>query len=80
MSRLSCAAILILCFLLLLISPVNCLARSKVLFDQGHGQRFLVERGADLDLSILFRHLRDLGNAVYLGTYILYLGTLYLGT
>ncbi len=39
-------------------------ARSSVLFDQGHGQKFLVERGGELDLSLLAGTFRELGHDV----------------
>jgi hypothetical protein len=39
-------------------------ARSTVLFDQGHGQRFVIERGQDLDLSRLAGLLRERGTTV----------------
>jgi hypothetical protein len=50
--------------LILLFSTVHAYARSSVLFDQGHGQRFLIERGGDLDLSLLAGTFRDLGHEV----------------
>ena len=46
-------------FMLLL--PFMAHARMMVLFDQGHGQRFLIERGGDLDLSLFAGAFRDLG-------------------
>ena len=42
-----------LLFTVLLLLPVNALAESIVLFDQGHGQQFLVENNRPLDLSEL---------------------------
>jgi len=41
---------------------------ATVLFDQGHGQRFLIERGGDLDLSLLAGTFRDLGHNVSTST------------
>jgi hypothetical protein len=38
-------------FTLLLLLPVSGLAQTTVLFDQGHGQQFLVEKNRPLDLS-----------------------------
>ncbi len=57
-------AILILVILLFLDRPGAAHARSSVLFDQGHGQKFLVERGGDLDLSLLAGIFRELGHDV----------------
>lgn len=42
-------------------TPGGAHARTSVLFDQGHGQKFLIERGGDLDLSLLAGNFRDLG-------------------
>lgn len=42
-----------LLFAVLLLFPVNALSDSIVLFDQGHGQQFLVENNRPLDLSEL---------------------------
>ena len=64
MSRRSTMPILILSILILFCSTVQAHARTKVLFDQGHGQRFLIERGGDLDLSLLAGIFRDLGHEV----------------
>ena len=61
MSRLPLVPFLLFSLLLLLVSPFNAHARTAVLFDQGHGQRFLIERGEDLDLSLLAGTFRDLG-------------------
>lgn len=45
--------------LVLLSVPAH--ARPTVLFDQGHGQRFLIDKGDDLDLSRLAGVFRDAG-------------------
>jgi hypothetical protein len=60
--------ILIFSILLLLFSTLHAHAGTKVLFDQGHGQRFLIERGGDLDLSLLAGAFRDLGHDVSTST------------
>lgn len=59
---------LMFCILFLLFMTVHAHAGSSVLFDQGHGQRFLVERGGDLDLSLLAGTFRDLGHNVSTST------------
>jgi Domain of unknown function (DUF4350) len=64
MSRLALVPILMFSLLLLLFPPVNAHARTAVLFDQGHGQKFLIERGGSLDLSLLAGTFRDLGAEV----------------
>jgi hypothetical protein len=64
MSRLTLVLILMFSFSLLLFPPAKAHARTTVLFDQGHGQKFLIERGGDLDLSALARTFRDLGDDV----------------
>jgi hypothetical protein len=64
MSRLPEVSILIFSLLFLLISTMHAHAGTKVLFDQGHGQRFLIERGGDLDLSLLAGTFQDLGQDV----------------
>ena len=56
--------ILILIIFPLLDPPGAAHARTSVLFDQGHGQKFLIERGGDLDLSLLAGTFRDLGHDV----------------
>jgi hypothetical protein len=56
--------ILIISILFLLFSTVHAQARTAVLFDQGHGQRFIIDRGGDLDLSLLAGTFRDLGHEV----------------
>jgi len=60
MSRLPRIPILIFSFLFLFLSTVHAHAK-RVLFDQGHGQRFLIERGGDLDLSLLAGTFREVG-------------------
>ncbi len=57
-------AILILIICSFLQAPGAAHARSRVLFDQGHGQKFLVERGGELDLSHLAGIFRELGHDV----------------
>jgi Domain of unknown function (DUF4350) len=47
--------------LLLLASTVPAHAKPKVLFDQGHGQRFVIKRGNDLDLSRLAGLFQEAG-------------------
>lgn len=64
MSRLSRLSILVFSILFLLCSTFHAHARTVVLFEQGHGQRFLIERGGDLDLSRLAGIFRDLGHDV----------------
>ena len=64
MSRLPKAPILFFSLLFLFFSAVHAHARTAVLFDQGHGQRFLIERGGDLDLSLLAGTFRDLDHEV----------------
>jgi hypothetical protein len=56
--------LLLLIMLLSLDAPGVAHARSSVLFDQGHGQKFLVERGGELDLSLLAGIFRDQGSDV----------------
>ena len=68
MSRLPRVPILMFSILFLLFSTVHAHARTSVLFDQGHGQRFLIERGGDLDLSLLAGTFRDLGHKVSTST------------
>lgn len=68
MSRLPAAPFFLFSLFLLLFSPFNAHARTAVLFDQGHGQRFLIERGGDLDLSLLAGTFRDLGDEVSTST------------
>jgi uncharacterized protein DUF4350 len=68
MSRLTRVPILMLSILFLLFSTVPSHARTSVLFDQGHGQRFLIERGGDLDLSLFAGTFRDLGHQVSIST------------
>ena len=64
MSRLTAVSILMFGLFLLLFSPFNAHARTSGLFDQGHGQRFLIERGGDLDLSLFAGTFRDRGAEV----------------
>ena len=64
MSRRPRVFILIFSILTLFFSTVQAHSGTKVLFDQGHGQRFLIERGGDLDLSLLAGTFRDLGHEV----------------
>lgn len=48
------AVIIVLCLPLLTISmQAEAVTRPVVLFDEGHGQKFLVERSGELDLSVL---------------------------
>ena len=68
MSRLPRVPILMFSILFLLLSTVHAYARTSVLFDQGHGQRFLIEQGGDLDLSLLAGTFRDLGHKVSTST------------
>ena len=68
MSRRPRVSILMLSILFLLFSTVHSHARTSILFDQGHGQRFLIERGGDLDLSHLAGTFRDLGHEVSTST------------
>lgn len=64
MSRCARVPVLLFSMLFLLVLSVNAHAGKKVLFDQGHGQRFLIERGGDLDLSLLAGTFRDAGYGV----------------
>jgi len=64
MPRIPVAPFLLFALLAVLVVPFTAHARTAVLFDQGHGQKFLIERGGDLDLSRLARTFRDTGNAV----------------
>ena len=68
MSRLPRVSVLMFSILFLLFSTVYAHAGSSVLFDQGHGQRFLIERGGDLDLSLFAGTFRDLGHNVLTST------------
>lgn len=68
MSRLTRVFVLMFSILFLLFSTVYAHAGSSILFDQGHGQRFLIERGEDLDLSLLAGTFRDLGHNVSTST------------
>ena len=62
MFRISRLSILMYSFLFLLISTISAQAGTTILFDQGHGQKFLIERGAELDLSLFAGTFRDLGH------------------
>ena len=64
MSRFRGVPILIFSILFLFSSTIPAHARTVVMFDQGHGQRFLIERGGDLDLSLLAGTFRDLDHEV----------------
>ena len=65
MSRLTKVPVLMLSILFLLFSALPAHAGTSVLIDQGHGQRFLIERGGDLDLSLLAGTFRDLGHQCF---------------
>lgn len=57
--------------LMLFVVAGPCLAgtdKPRVLFDQGHGQQFVIERSGDLDLSALAEVLRTQGLEVFSGT------------
>lgn len=68
MSRLTRVPVLIFTVLILAVSTVHAHAGTSVLFDQGHGQLFFIERAGELDLSLLAGTFRDLGHSVSTST------------